>query len=233
MIGGQAKRARDANAARYGDEDDYSYQETPYHARRLSLALDLAATAAGRGEVALDIAPGSARTPNLLARHFRQVVAIDIVTRFAVGLADNCQMVMGDLNDPLPIADGAADLVFLGEVVEHLFDPGALLRECRRVLTPGGALVITTPNLAGLQDRITFLFGRSPRHVDPLHEYLHLHIRPFTSGKLKQILAANGFQVEIVRSNHLIFTWGQRRVLNRTMAFFAPRLGGTLIVRAR
>jgi SAM-dependent methyltransferase len=158
---------------------------------------------------------------------------MDIVTRFASGLADNCQMVMSDLNAPLPIADGAADLVFLGEVVEHLFDPAALLRECRRVLTPGGALVITTPNLAGLQDRVAFLFGQSPRHVDPLHEYLHLHIRPFTSGKLKQHLAANGFQIETVRSNYLIINWGERRLLNRTIARIAPRLGGTLIVRAR
>lgn len=46
----------------------------------------------------------------------------------------------------LPVADRAADLVVASQVVEHLWDQVAFLRECARVLRPDGRLVVTTPN---------------------------------------------------------------------------------------
>jgi SAM-dependent methyltransferase len=46
----------------------------------------------------------------------------------------------------LPLADGCADLVVSSQVVEHLWDQGRFVRECARVLRPGGRLVVTTPN---------------------------------------------------------------------------------------
>jgi SAM-dependent methyltransferase len=42
--------------------------------------------------------------------------------------------------------DACFDLVTLVEVLEHLADPGALLAECRRILRPGGIVLVTTPN---------------------------------------------------------------------------------------
>ena len=52
----------------------------------------------------------------------------------------------------LEFADDTVDTVLLGEVIEHLAVPERLLSEIRRVLKPGGRLVLTTP------------FGRSPHH---------------------------------------------------------------------
>jgi 2-polyprenyl-3-methyl-5-hydroxy-6-metoxy-1,4-benzoquinol methylase len=43
------------------------------------------------------------------------------------------------------VPDGSFDAVLLGEVLEHQLDPGKLLDEARRVLRPGGRIVITTP----------------------------------------------------------------------------------------
>jgi 2-polyprenyl-3-methyl-5-hydroxy-6-metoxy-1,4-benzoquinol methylase len=49
---------------------------------------------------------------------------------------------------PSKINDGTADLVLLTEVIEHLDDSmlTEVLKECRRILSPGGKLIITTPN---------------------------------------------------------------------------------------
>jgi len=50
--------------------------------------------------------------------------------------------------------DGAFDAATLVEVIEHLRDPRSLLAECRRVLKPGGILLVTTPNAASWTARI-------------------------------------------------------------------------------
>ncbi len=48
--------------------------------------------------------------------------------------------------EPIPYADASFDSVFAGETFEHVSNPVRLLAECNRVLRPGGACVITTPN---------------------------------------------------------------------------------------
>jgi SAM-dependent methyltransferase len=57
----------------------------------------------------------------------------------------------------LPFADACTDVVVSSQVVEHLWDQDGFVRECARVLRPGGRLVVTTPN------RLTFPPG-NPFH---------------------------------------------------------------------
>ncbi|KKU86472.1 MAG: hypothetical protein A2667_03365 [Candidatus Wildermuthbacteria bacterium RIFCSPHIGHO2_01_FULL_47_27] len=64
--------------------------------------------------------------------------------------------------EKLPFEDNFFDIIFCGEVVEHIFDPDHLLDEIYRVLKPGGIAVITTPNLASYLNRIALLFGFQP-----------------------------------------------------------------------
>jgi ubiquinone/menaquinone biosynthesis C-methylase UbiE len=85
----------------------------------------------------------------------------------------------------LPYADGTFKRALCLDVLEHLtFDEQATaLAELRRVLEPGGELLVTVPNLAHLQSRVHFLLqGRLIRTANiqkhpgdrPLREYLDL-----------------------------------------------------------
>jgi len=91
-----------------------------------------------------------------------------------------------DFNDSLPFDDEQFDVVYSIEVMEHLHRPYDTLRECFRVLKPGGWLIVSTPNILHLQSRFRFLFtgfwslyqppssdpanaGRICGHVMPLH----------------------------------------------------------------
>jgi 2-polyprenyl-3-methyl-5-hydroxy-6-metoxy-1,4-benzoquinol methylase len=61
-----------------------------------------------------------------------------------------------DLNRPLPYENGAFDVVYSTEVIEHVEGHRNFIREAARVLKPGGWLVITTPNIHRILSRINF-----------------------------------------------------------------------------
>ena len=103
--------------------------------------------------------------------------------------------VQHDLNTlPYPFRQGSFDVVVLTDVLEHLIDPFATLRECKRILKKNGRVIITVPNFARLSNRIRMLFGDP---VDILHfdkygdEAEHLHW--FTKPKLIHIAFTSGF----------------------------------------
>ena len=89
--------------------------------------------------------------------------------------------------EALPFREGAFDLVTLMEVIEHTRSPAHALDEARRILAPGGRLVLTTPNypMKRLFDvRAAFHQRRLARlRDDPTH------ISPLSAGRLERLLA--------------------------------------------
>ena len=235
-VRGPQAQAVEANRQRYAHDEVAGYLQDPYHLRRLELAVRLLAAhlAADRGSgapVVADLGAGSGLACNLLAQHGLRPIACDIMPQ-----AQRSSRALGfpsiglDVSAGLPFRTGALAGILAGEIIEHLFDPGLLLRECHRVLRPGGVVVVTTPNLAGLQDRLRFLAGRPPRQVNPFHEYLYLHIRPFTHVLLADGMRRAGLEPQDLASNYVIWRTRFGEVRSRTAARLWPSVGGSLVL---
>ena len=105
-----------------------------------------------------------------------------------------------DLNDEtLPFPGEYFDAVTLLAVLEHIFDPYAVIHEIHRVLRPGGLLIIDIPNVASFTNRARILLGRLPvTSGDPGWDGGHLHY--FTKYSLDRFLLSEGFEITARKS---------------------------------
>jgi SAM-dependent methyltransferase len=82
--------------------------------------------------------------------------------------------------ETLPFEDGSFDLVTALDVIEHLDDDAAALREMRRVLRPGGQVLVTVP-------AHRFMWGDQ--------DEVNMHKRRYVAVEIRDRLTANGFDV--------------------------------------
>ena len=88
------------------------------------------------------------------------------------------------------VEPGPFDVVLLGDVLEHVRDPAAVLADLATVLGPDGRMVISIPNAAHIDVRLMLLEGRIEYQDHGLLDRTHL--RWFTKASLRDLLTECG-----------------------------------------
>ena len=154
-----------------------------FRGRRRILTRLIAELGLPAGARVLDVGCGTGANGPVLAAQGRFAVGID-ASPVPLGLAGtgergHAARLRGDATR-LPFADASFDLVVALDVLEHLIDDTGAAREMRRVLKPGGALIVFVPALEllwGLQDDVSH------------------HLRRYHAPELRTLLGDAGFDV--------------------------------------
>jgi SAM-dependent methyltransferase len=136
------------------------------------------------------------RYPTPVERH----IAVEAFSPAPDPLPQNVEWLGRTLGDLSPVADSSVDLAFAGQVLEHLWpeDVADFLAEAHRVLRPGGAIAIDSPN----------------RHVTGMLAWDHPeHTVEFTVGEARELLGLAGFDDVELRGVWLCFDSERDQVL--------------------
>jgi SAM-dependent methyltransferase len=153
-----------------------------------------------------------------------------------------------NVEDGLPFGDSCFNVIFCGELIEHVYNPDKLLDECFRVATPGGYLVITTPNLQAWYNRALFVVGVQPLFYETSTRSTSIgagalrrlkrgtapvgHIRLFNRQALFDLLESTGFTPLAIRGAEFPLFPRSVRTIDR-LAAKRPTLASNLVVLAR
>jgi len=147
------------------------------------------------GDRVLDVGFGDGTFTAELARVGARVVGVEVAEaalKRAHAAHPELDFRLGPVGGPLPLGDGAFDVVWASEVIEHVADTARWLSEVRRVTSPGGRLLLTTPN----HPRSLLLLRGLERYSNPLSDHLHL----YTRRSLRGLLGEFGFEAVTVRT---------------------------------
>ena len=180
----------------------------------------------------LDIGTGSGIIPRMMQRLGHRAITTDFPTTGGTGAMQR----LIDLGieghflqvgtDPLPIPDATVDVVFVGNVIEHLpHSPKQFMADIMRVLKPGGHLVMDTKNAVDLKTRLKMLLGIP--NWPPIASYFHSgfnphHHKEYTLAELQRLFELSNF-VDIKGYSFECFFYQSLKKLGTIQAMGAPR----------
>jgi 2-polyprenyl-3-methyl-5-hydroxy-6-metoxy-1,4-benzoquinol methylase len=152
----------------------------------------------------LDVGCGSGLLGARLRTRRNRVWGVDSAAAIAQAAAGRlARFMLADITD----ADAVAELlgeerfeaIVFADVLEHIPDPVGTLRSYLRFLAPGGAVLVSVPNVAVWNVRAGLLLGRFS--YTPTGTLDRTHLRFFTRANLERALAEAGLRVELIDVN--------------------------------
>jgi SAM-dependent methyltransferase len=167
------------------------------------------------GERVLDLGCGAGRFVAALRDAGAEPVGVELAEpalERARRNAPGADLRLVEPDGSLPLDHASVDLVWCSEVLEHVADTAYLLLEVRRVLRPGGRLLVTVPYHGRVTGALIAL-TRFDAHFDPLGQ----HLRFYTRSSLTATLERSGFEAVRVRG------WGGPPLLRTGLTGWARR----------
>lgn len=181
--------------ARYyaaGDEDEEA------HRYQHDTNLDLLESRTGGPGRLLDIGCGQGHLLRAARDRGWQVTGYDVdpATVRKVAAEHDLEILAGDLLT-LDLPDRAFDVITLNHVLEHLKQPAPLIRRIGELLAPGGLLLISVPNIAGLSNRLKFRLEKLRLRRKGIGAYYDAdhHLWYFAPDTLQRFLESRGFEI--------------------------------------
>ncbi|HLZ52718.1 MAG TPA: class I SAM-dependent methyltransferase [Candidatus Acidoferrum sp.] len=123
---------------------------------------------------------------------------------------DGVEIKRGDLAGTLPYASESFDYITSLDGLEHIDSPPQAFREYKRLLKPGGHLIISVPNIMNIEERVKWLLFGYTSHFKPLSEQfkakihydcagkdeISVHANPIGYNELRYYLEKNGFAIQ-------------------------------------
>ncbi|OLE54042.1 MAG: hypothetical protein AUG51_10435 [Acidobacteria bacterium 13_1_20CM_3_53_8] len=125
------------------------------------------------GGLIVDAGCGVGNLWNFVHSNFKEYVGVDAVQyrEFPAG----AKFIQADLNiNQVPLRENSADVAVAVEVIEHLENPRAFMRELARIIKPGGLIIITTPNQLSLLSLLSLLIKRQFVAFQDVHYPAHI-----------------------------------------------------------
>jgi 2-polyprenyl-3-methyl-5-hydroxy-6-metoxy-1,4-benzoquinol methylase len=222
----KSKTVKIFNSSEYGVRSKSSKSETE-RMRLINLFI-------GKNKRVLDVGCEDGEIAQMLLQNNNQVEGIEI-SHPAAGRARKLgfQVYEMDLESVWPRSFfHKYDVVFAGEVIEHIFDTDKFLENIRNVLKVGGELIITTPNLASFGRRLLLLFGKNPLIEVGISNTNAGHIRYFTFSSIEALLLKHSFQIMEQTSTIINFDINGKFSSQRLCSVFF-RFGSTIIIKAK
>jgi SAM-dependent methyltransferase len=158
----------------------------------------------GQGRRVLDVGCSGGYFAGLLAERGFEVTGIERADGHGGDIPRNVRLVEHDLEQGLPPLDGRFAFIICADVLEHLRDPGALLRSLNGVLEPNGRIVASLPNSGNLYFRLVVLSGRFPKHDRGLFDRTHVQFMMWNDWA--GLFEGAGYRIESIRLTPLPFS---------------------------
>ena len=174
---------------------EYFETSRPRYEYTLSLALEQ------DGGRILDVGCSPGHLAMALVKAGFEVQGIDLnplwLAKYAPGWPERLRITHTNIEqDPMPFPSESFDLVIFTEVLEHIAitDPCVILGEIRRVLRPGGRMILSTPNVANLSNVVALIQGENvfwPPEI--FYGSVDRHNREYAPYELLQLVERAGF----------------------------------------